>query len=105
MDFVVTAYDTPDALELRMQHRASHLAGARRLADDGHLRSGGAILDAEGRMIGSTLHMSFPSRDELQAWLDAEPYVLGGVWKDVDVREIRLLDITGQAALTPSQRA
>lgn len=94
MDFVITAYDAPDALERRMQHRAAHLEGARRLATEGRLRSAGAIVDAEGRMVGSTLHMSFPSRDELHAWLELDPYTLAGVWADVDVREVRLVDFT-----------
>jgi uncharacterized protein YciI len=92
MDFLVTAYDAPGALDRRLRHRSQHLEGARRLAQHGHLRSAGAILDADGRMIGSTLHMSFPSRDDLEAWLDVDPYTVAEVWRDVEVREIRLVD-------------
>jgi uncharacterized protein YciI len=100
MDFVVTAFDALDdgALGRRMQHRSAHLEGARQLAEAGRLVSAGAFLAADRAMIGSTLHMSFPSRDELQAWLDADPYTVGGVWGEVDVREIRLVRFSDDSA-------
>ena len=57
MQFVVTALDHTDgeALQRRLANREAHIAGARRLIAEKRFISGGAILDAAGRMIGSTL--------------------------------------------------
>jgi uncharacterized protein YciI len=41
-------------------------------------------------MIGSTLYVEFDSRAELDSWLEQDPYVTGGVWKDITVQPIRL---------------
>jgi uncharacterized protein len=41
-------------------------------------------------MIGSTLYMEFPSREELDRWLRNDPYTTGGVWFNVKVENIRL---------------
>jgi uncharacterized protein YciI len=32
----------------------------------------------------------FPSREELDAWLDGDPYVTGGVWQEVEVAPFRV---------------
>ena len=32
----------------------------------------------------------FPSREELDAWLDHDPYVTGGVWQQVEVAPFRV---------------
>ena len=83
MQFVVTALDFTDAgaLERRLANREEHLAGVRQLIADGHLLSGGAILDDDERMIGSTMHVEFPDRATLEARLKADPYVTGRVWE------------------------
>lgn len=95
MQFVVTAFDytDADALKRRMAHREQHLAGVRKLVADGHFLSGGAILDDAGNMIGSTLHMEFPTRAELDAQLRNDPYIVGKVWETLDVRQVRLVPL------------
>ena len=52
----------------------------------GRMLFGTAVLDDEGRMIGSMLVLDFPSREESDGWLGVEPYVTGGVWELVDIR-------------------
>jgi uncharacterized protein YciI len=93
MQFAITAYDytDADALERRLACREAHLAGVRELIDQGHFLSGGAILDGDGRMVGSTLHMDFPDRASLQRWLEQDPYVTQRVWDRIDVREARFV--------------
>lgn len=93
MQFVITAMDFTDAgaLDRRMAQREAHLAGVRQLIASGNFLSGGAILDASGRMIGSTLHVEFPDRASLDAVLQRDPYVTGNVWQVIDVREARLV--------------
>ena len=95
MQYVVTAMDHTDseALFRRMAHREAHLAGLRKMIAEGSFLSGGAILDAENRMIGSPAHVEFSTRVELDAWLKSDPYTEGKVWDRIEVREIRLLPV------------
>lgn len=92
MQFVVTAYDgtDADALQRRLTAREAHLAGAEELKAEGKLIAGGAILNADDEMIGSTLYMEFASRAELDAWLASDPDVTGNVWQEITVQPIRL---------------
>ncbi|PCJ17297.1 MAG: hypothetical protein COA96_17900 [SAR86 cluster bacterium] len=92
MQFVITAYDGKDekALERRMAVRESHIAGAKKLNEAGNLIAGGAILNDADQMIGSTMYVEFDSREELDQWLDNDPYVSGGVWLDITVQAIKL---------------
>lgn len=95
MQFVVTAldYTDADALNRRMANREQHLAGVRQLIANGHFISGGAILDDNGRMIGSTLHVEFAARSDLDAQLRSDPYVSGRVWEKIEVRQVRLVPL------------
>jgi len=92
VEYLVTAWDgtDADALSRRLAVRDAHLAGAQRLAERGQLLSGGAILDADGRMIGSSMHVAFADETAFRAWYDGEPYVTGDVWRDVTVRPMRI---------------
>ncbi|WP_252108291.1 MULTISPECIES: YciI family protein [unclassified Halomonas] len=95
MQYVITAYDftDEDALSRRMANREAHLAGVKKLIAQGCFLSGGAILDDEGQMIGSTIHVAFESRLALNEWIDQDPYTLGRVWETVDIREVRLVPL------------
>lgn len=92
MQFLLLGYDGDDegALDRRLAVREQHLARADELMDAGNLVFAAAILDDDGeRMVGSTMVLDFPSRAELDAWLDSEPYVTGDVWRRVEVRPCR----------------
>ena len=93
MQFLVTALDhtDPEAIDRRMQYREAHLDGVRQLIADGHFLSGGAILDEDGKMIGSTLHLEFPDRQSLETHLQADPYISGNVWDDIDIKPVKLV--------------
>lgn len=92
MQFLVTAFDgtDADALDRRMAVRDAHIEGAKLMKETGTMRAGGAILDDDGKMIGSAMILDFPSRTELDAWLAADPYTTGDVWRTVEVRPFRL---------------
>ncbi len=79
MQFVVIARDgtDPDAVARRQAVRPTHLDGIQPLVDAGHILAGGAMLDDDGNMRGSVLLVDFPSRVELDAWIDHDPYVTG----------------------------
>jgi|Laugrespbdmm15dd_1035085.scaffolds.fasta_scaffold84522_2 uncharacterized protein YciI len=95
MQFVVTAmdYTDPDALQRRLANREAHIAGARKLIKEGRFISGGAILDAAGRMAGSTLHLDFPDLESLRQLLEQDPYVSGKVWEHIDIKQAKLLPL------------
>ncbi|NRB55590.1 MAG: hypothetical protein HRU39_06350 [Salinicola sp.] len=92
--YAVVAYDytDDDALERRLANREAHLAGVRELAKKGKFLSGGAILDDDGKMVGSNAHFRFDDRADLDAWLETEPYMTGRVWERIDIREVKLFD-------------
>ncbi|MCG8566539.1 MAG: YciI family protein [Desulfobacterales bacterium] len=88
MQFIVTGLDGKDqgALDRRMAAREDHLAMAKTMADTGKWLYAAAILDDDGKMIGSVIICEFESKEELKAqWLDREPYVLGKVWERVEI--------------------
>ena len=95
MQFVVTAMDYTDenALNRRMENREAHLDGVRQLIAEGRFLSGGAILDEQEKMIGSTLHLEFPDRESLEAHLQKDPYISGKVWETIEIREARLVPL------------
>ncbi len=95
MQFAVTAIDYTDAeaLDRRMKHREAHLASVKKLIASGKFISGGAILDEEGKMIGSTLHLEFPDRESLDQHLQSDPYIAGRVWEHIEVRLVKLVPL------------
>lgn len=93
MQFVVTAFDYEDALERRLEHREAHLSGLRAMAKQGTFISGGAMVNEEGKMIGSNVHVAFPDLAALQAWLDSDPFTVHKVWETTNIHEIKLLAI------------
>lgn len=87
MLYVVIAHDgtEPGTYERRMAVRPEHMANGEKMMDDGSFLFGGAILDGSGKLAGGVLLVDFPSRDEIDAWLAAEPYILQKVWSRVEV--------------------
>ena len=93
MQFVVTALDYTDegALQRRLDNREAHLAGIRELVAQGRILSGGAILNDDGKMIGSSMHVDFPDREALEKCLQRDPYVAGRVWEKFDIKRAMIL--------------
>ena len=89
MQFLIKAYDGPNMLEKRMEVRPRHLEGMNRLSE--HIICAGGLLDEEGKMKGSALIMDFDSRNDLDAYLAAEPYVLEKVWEKIDVESMNVV--------------
>ncbi len=85
--FLVVAHDHTDdeALVRRLVVRERHLAAARRAVESGNMLIGGAILDEEGRMVGSMSVVSFPDRAVFDEWLQGMPYMKNNIWERVEV--------------------
>ena len=94
MNFVVTAmdYTDSDAINRRMACREQHIEGLKALAKSGRLKSAGAVLDDQGKMVGTSAHVEFPSRQDLEQHLASDAYSTGRVWEKLDTREIRLFE-------------
>ena len=95
MQFLLIAYDGTDkgALERRMNARPEHLDKIAVLKENGGFLLGGAILNDAGQMIGSMIVYEFPDRASLDRSLEKEPYVVYGVWKDIEIKPYRLAKI------------
>ena len=95
MTFLILAQDfsDPDALSRRMQQRPAHIDGVRRMKAEGTFLDGGAMLDQEGRMVGSMILVEFPSLSEVDEWLGRDPYVTGQVWEHITVRPFRRVQL------------
>lgn len=93
--YVIHAWDGTDekALERRMAARPAHFDGARKLKAEGHFVLGGAMLNTEGKMIGSTMVLQFESKEQLQQWIDSEPYITGKVWEKIDIHPFRVAEV------------
>lgn len=90
--FVIHAHDSSDAeaLDRRMKARPTHLEGVERLKASGNYVLGGAMLDADGKMIGSTMVVRFETDADFQQYLAQEPYILDDVWREVKVYPFRI---------------
>ena len=93
MEFLILAHDgkDPEAKERRLAARQAHLDGVQAMIEEGTFINGGAILNEAGEMVGSTLLVEFDSREDLDQWLQSDPYVTGGVWVDIEIQPVRLV--------------
>lgn len=101
MQFLVTCYDGNDekAPERRFAVREDHLKYTESMHKRGNVLYAGAILDENEKMIGSALIVDFPSREDLDNWLKVEPYIVGDVWRQVDIKPFKV-----PALFTASQK-
>ncbi|MCL2563879.1 MAG: YciI family protein [Oscillospiraceae bacterium] len=98
MRFILLGYDgtDADAPARRAAARAAHLEGAKTLCDAGIFQYGGALLDKEGKMIGSMMVLEYPSEEALRAeFFPVEPYVTMGVWQEIVVHPFGLAGMFG----------
>ena len=95
MQFLLIAYDgtDPGALQRRLAVREDHLKRISTMKKEGKFLFGGAILDDEGKMIGSMIIYDFPDRQSLELKLKDEPYLNNEVWSKVEINPFRLANI------------
>jgi hypothetical protein len=95
MQFLLLAYDGTDtgALQRRMKVREEHFRKITLLKKAGEFICGGAMLDEDGKMIGSMIVYEFPDILSLKESLKNEPYLTGGVWEKTEIKPFRLANI------------
>src|SRR3989338_5755851 len=94
MQFLVIGKDGKDAKapERRLAVREAHLKLGDEMEASGNRWYGCVMVDDDGKMIGSMAVMDFPSRADLDKWLQREPYVVGKVWETVEVHKCNVTD-------------
>ena len=90
MQFIVIAKDYPDALPRRMEVREAHLAMIDTLKVDGKMLYATALLNDNDQMCGSVVVYDVADRAELDALLEAEPFIVNRVWGDLDIQPCRV---------------
>ena len=93
--YLITAFDSTNesALDHRMNIRPYHLEGVKKMKEKGNFIIGGAILDDSGKMIGSSMILQFENPQELQNWMDSEPYIQKKVWEKFEVKPFRVANV------------
>ena len=92
MQFLVIGKDGKDdkAMERRLAVREAHIKLGDEMEASGERWYECAILDDNGKMIGSMAVLDFPSEKELQDYLKREPYVTGKVWQTVEISKCNI---------------
>jgi uncharacterized protein YciI len=87
MLFAVIRHDKPDSLALRMSERPKHLRYLKEVLHT--ITYGGALLDSEGKQIGSTLFIDVADKAAADAFAAADPYVDAGLFATTVIQQFR----------------
>jgi uncharacterized protein YciI len=87
MLFALINTDRPASLELRMATRPAHLKWLE--TEDSKIVTGGALLDPEGKPIGSLIVVDVPDRAAAEAFVQSDPYTKAGLFEGTVVRPFR----------------
>ncbi len=87
MPFLILGYDGKDeqALDRRLAVRPDHIKLGDQLREQGKVLYGVAMLDDNKKMIGSVYVVNMDTREEVDKYLETEPYVTGNVWQKIEV--------------------
>ena len=95
MLYCIIGTDHPDSLDKRLSVRESHLQRLKILQDEGRLIIAGPLpaIDAEDPGVagftGSLIVAEFDSLETATAWADEDPYVIHGIYADVNVKPFK----------------
>ncbi|ALM51439.1 YciI family protein [Halomonas huangheensis] len=95
MLYAIISEDVHDSLERRMAARPDHLARLEALRDEGRLVLAGPhpAVDSdnpgEAGFSGSLVVAEFDDLTSAQAWADADPFIIAGVYASVTVKPFK----------------
>jgi len=95
MYYTIYAKDVENSLENRLNTRPAHVARLKELVNQGRLLVAGPspAVDSEepgpAGFTGSVIIAEFESQQEAQAWADADPYRIAGVYDSVEVKPFK----------------
>ncbi len=93
--YLVTGYDFTDegAIDRRLKIRPLHIENIKTLKAANNYVIGGAMLNEEGNMIGSTMILQFENKQDLENWKSNEPYILEHIWEKVEIKPFRVAQV------------
>ncbi|NIC05038.1 YciI family protein [Billgrantia bachuensis] len=95
MLYAIISEDVKNSLERRLAARPDHLARLEKLRDEGRLVLAGPhpAVDAENPgdagFSGSLVIAEFDNLETAQAWADADPYMIAGVYAKATVKPFK----------------
>lgn len=95
MLYAIISEDVKNSLERRLAARPDHLARLEKLRDEGRLVLAGPhpAVDADNPgdagFSGSLVVAEFDSLETAQAWAEADPYMIAGVYAKVSVKPFK----------------
>ncbi len=95
MLYAIFGHDVPDSTDKRQAARPAHAARLQQLQNEGRLLLAGPFpaVDASdpgpAGYTGSLIVAEFPSLEDAEAWMQADPYVSAGVFAQVAIRPFR----------------
>jgi hypothetical protein len=87
MLFAVIRHDKPNSAELRLSERPRHLDYLETVLDK--IMYGGALLNDEGKQIGSILIIDVADKTAADAFAITDPYVDAGLFASTSIHQFR----------------
>lgn len=89
---MILAYDgtDADAAERRRSAKEAHVALGNKMISAGNILFSTAVLNDDDQVAGSMRVMQFDTREQLDTWLETEPYVLENVWQEITIKKCRM---------------
>lgn len=84
MRVALICHDKPEALQVRLDNRAAHLAY---LAETGVVDLAGPFLDEGGQMTGSMIVLNVDNMQAARDWAASDPYAKAGLFASVTLTE------------------
>lgn len=79
-----------EALERRLSVRDTHLVRMQEEKKRGVFIIGGALLNADGNMVGSMILLALPTEEAVWQWIEKDVYKTGRVWDEIIVSSFRV---------------
>ncbi len=87
MLFAVIRYDKPSSFDLRLSARPKHLEYLKTVLDK--IMYGGALVNDEGKQIGSMLIINVASQAEAEAFAVEDPFVDVDLFASTSIQQFR----------------
>lgn len=84
MRIALICQDKPDALQIRLDNRAAHLA---HIDKSGVVEMAGPFLGPAGQMTGSLIVLNVATLQDARDWAAADPYAKAGLFDNVMISE------------------
>jgi uncharacterized protein YciI len=94
MQFMVLAWDFAGEVGVakRDAARPAHGESIRALWEQGRVVLGAGILDDDGKPRGSLVIVDYPTRADVDTYLQSEPFVTQSVWEQIEVHPVWVPD-------------